>query len=156
MTTPDDESPAKRDTYRPSDYDSPTGPYSRWAFTIVPQAQRSGESWTAWYPGSDWSVTAGSKEEALQKLRSEMDERLREGERYGEYMSTYTEAAHRMHLEKPIPGIYAMDIGLYNELRETEPDADLETVFREAEAKRVAGETYTMSDYRRNHAKDKS
>ncbi|MBV8181451.1 MAG: hypothetical protein JO045_22145 [Mycobacterium sp.] len=130
------------DKYRPPDYDNPTGPYSRWAFHTEPQFEQRGRSWTAWYPGADWTVSAPSKQEAITKLRAES---IRREDRYAS-----DEAVAARHLQEPIPGIYAMDIGLYNELRETETDADLNRAFKEAERARVAGQTYTKDDYFRN------
>ena len=142
---------AKLDKYRPPDYDSATGPYSRWAFQTEPQAKQAGQSWTAWYPGEEWTVSAPTKEEALQQLREEFGlRRMQGGSRYGEYVFAYTEALHRRHLQEPVQGVYAMDIRLYNELRESESDADLKRAFYEAEQKRVMGQPYTKDDYLRN------
>ena len=133
---------AELDKYRPPDYDNPTGPYSRWAFHTEPQFEQRGGSWTAWYPGTDWSVTASSKQEAITQLRTESIHR--------EDKHVSHEAIAARHLQEPIPGIYAMDIGLYNQLRETETAADITRAFGEAERARVAGQTYTRDDYFRN------
>jgi hypothetical protein len=144
------------DPYRPPDYDHPTNPYSRWAFYRLPQAEEGDDGWTAWNPGADWSVSASSKEEALQLLREEMEHRMRAGDKYGDYLIAYSKDVDRRHLEQPIRGVYAMDIGLYNHLRETESRDDIARAFAEAEEQRVAGQPYTMDDYRRNRAKDKA
>jgi hypothetical protein len=131
------------DNYRPPDYNNPTGPFSRWAFRTYPQFERNGDgSWTAWYPGRDWSVSAPSKTEAINRLR---DESIARTDRYAT-----DEAVCARHLQTPIPGIYAMDVGLANELAETESQEDLQRAFVEAEAARVAGRCYTKADYQRS------
>lgn len=136
--------------YRPPDYDRPTGPYSRWSFHIEPQVERRADCWAAWYPGEDWSVTAAGKDEALQQLMDEFSRRMSSGNRFGEYVDDYTDRLCRRHLHDPVQGVYAMDVGVCNQLRETESDADIRRAFREAEEKRVQGLPYTKEDYLRN------
>ncbi|SPX94908.1 hypothetical protein [Mycobacterium xenopi] len=138
---------ATLDKYRPPDYDAPTNPHSRWAFHIEPQAQQTGQSWTAWYPGADWTVTAPTKEAALQQLRDEFGRRLKESG-YSARAFAFTDALYRRHLQDPVQGVYAMDVGVYNELRELgETPADLQEGFHEAEDRRVNGQPYTKEDY---------
>ncbi len=133
------------DKYRPPDYDDPTaGPFSKWAFLTVPQFELSDGNWVAWYPGADWTVSAASKADAITRLR---ETAMRRSGRY-----TEDEAICARHLREPIPGIYAMDIGVCNELRETESEEDVNAAFIEAERYRQAGRTYTKADYERHIA----
>lgn len=94
-------------------------------------------------------IPAPSKEEALQRLRDEFGRRLKDSGCSTQAFA-FTDAVYRKHLQEPVPGVYAMDIGLYNELRETESDADLNRAFHEAEQRRVKGQPYTTDDYFRN------
>ena len=49
---------------------------------------------------------------------------------------------------------YAMDVGVCNQLRETESEADINRAFKEAEANRARGLPYTKDDYLRNRRKE--
>jgi hypothetical protein len=134
---------AELDKYRPPDYDNPTGPFSRWAFLRITQFEQRDNEWVAWSPGEDFSVSAPTKEQAATRLR---EESMRRNDRYAT-----NEAIFARHLHEPIPGIYAMDIGLYNELRELgESEADLSRAFHEAEQRRAMGQPYTKGNYFRN------
>ncbi|MGH3968746.1 MAG: hypothetical protein ACRDTV_11670, partial [Mycobacterium sp.] len=113
------------DRYRPPDYDNPTGPYSRWAFRTEPLLEQCGDQWVAWHPGRDWSVSAPSEDEALRPLQEVSIGRP------GWYAED--EAVCARHLQDPIPGSYAMDIGVYNRLRETESIEDINAAFEKAE-----------------------
>jgi hypothetical protein len=130
--------------YRPPDYDSPTGPFSRWAFLSVAQVEQRGDQWVAWHPGRDWTVRAPTEDEALRRLQEASIGRP------GWYAEN--EAVCARHLQEPIPGIYAMDIGLFNQLRESETDTDLDLAFEDAERYRQAAKSYTKADYDREAA----
>ncbi|BCO35652.1 hypothetical protein MHEC_20850 [Mycobacterium heckeshornense] len=117
----------------------------RFAFRMKPQFEHTTDGWRAWYPGSDWSVTAPSAEEARQKLVAEVNRR-REA---GEDPKAFQEAVYRKHLQEPVPGVYAMDNELYRYVaRETGYDQDaLQEVFEESERRRALGESFTKADY---------
>lgn len=133
------------DKYRPPDYDNPTGPFSRWAFQKVRQCEQRGDEWVAWYPGADWSVSAPTEHEAHKSL---IEKDMHRRDRYAS-----DEATFARHLENPIPGIYAMDIGVFNQLRETETEEDINAAFEVAERYRQAGKAYTKADYERDIAR---
>jgi hypothetical protein len=128
------------DKYRPPDYDNPTGPWSRWAFRTIPQFEQRGDQWVACQPGDeDFIVTAPTRDEAARKLREHSMART---DRYA-----HDEAIFARHLQDPIPGIYAMDIGVFNELRETESHESVNRAMEDAERYRQAGRVYTKADY---------
>jgi hypothetical protein len=114
----------------------------RWAFHMEPQVEQDGESWTASYPAFDWSVSAPSREEALQRLRDEFARR----QNAGEIAPDYADAVYLRHLREPIPGIYAMDNEVFLQLRD-EPWTTHRRAFKEAEEKRRLGQPYTIADY---------
>lgn len=127
------------DKYRPPDYNNPTGPWSRWAFRTTPQWEHNSDgSWTVRPPGDD-PVTAPTKEDAATRMR---ERSLARPDHYA-----HDEAICARHLKDPIPGIYAMDIGVFNELRETESDDNINRAFEDAEAFRREGRVYTKADY---------
>src|ERR1700733_3453097 len=115
----------------------------QWAFHMEPLFIQHGESWTGSYPDADWSVSARTKEEAQDKLGAEFIRR----QNAGEDALAYSDTVYLRHLQKPVPGVYAMDNELYRELRGE--GADTHRAFREAEQKRMRGETYTKEDYLR-------
>ena len=120
------------------EYDSPSNELMRWAFHMDPQVTQNGESWTASYPEADWSVSAPSREEALQRLGEEFIRR----QNAGENALGYADAVYLRHLQNPIPGVYAMDNEVFLQLRD-EPWTEHSRAFKEAEEKRVLGEPYT-------------
>jgi hypothetical protein len=61
-------------------------------------------SWRAYYPASDWSITAESREAAIAKLQREDQRRSKE---QPAYMAERYETLRR-HLVGPIPGVYAI------------------------------------------------
>jgi hypothetical protein len=117
----------------------------RWAFRMKPQAEPTGDHWKAFYPGSDWSVSAPSKKEALQQLEAEV-RRRRDA---GDDPFAFSEVVYRQHLRDPIPGVYAMDNELYRQLlREVGYDQNaMQQVFEESERRRAQGQSYTKADY---------
>ncbi|MBV8863653.1 MAG: hypothetical protein JO082_04605 [Mycobacterium sp.] len=117
----------------------------QWAFHIEPWFTHDGESWTGTYPNADWSVSAPTEEEAHDKLGAEFIQH----QNAGEDDLAYANAVMLRHLRKPVPGMYAMANELYLELKD-EPRADMDRAFKEAEAKRLRGETYTKDDYLRS------
>jgi len=108
----------------------------QWAFEVEPVFTQEGESWTGSYPGADWSVSAPTEAEAREKLGAEFIRRQNAGE----------------HLQEPIAGVYAMDNEVYLQLRD-EPWTEHSRAFKEAEAKRLRGETYTKEDYLRGRGR---
>jgi hypothetical protein len=132
------------DKYRPPNYDNPTGPFSRWAFMRVTQFEQRGDEWVAWSPGEDWTVSAPTKDEAARQLQ---EHDMRRSDLYAA-----REAIFARHLQEPIRGIYAMDIGVHNQLAETECDEDINAAFEVAERYRQAGKSYTKADYERDIA----
>jgi hypothetical protein len=115
------------------------------AFRMTPQFERIYDGWRASYPGSDWSVTAPSEEEARQKLVDEVNRRRDAGED----PKAFQEAVCRRHLQEPVPGVYAMDNELYRYVaRETGYDQDaLQEAFEESERRRALGASFTKADY---------
>jgi hypothetical protein len=118
------------------------GPDRRYAFHLQPQLERSSGTWTARYPEADWSVSAPSKEQALQRLGEEFIRR----QNAGEDPLAYAEAVYRRHLRDPVPGVYAVDNELYRELVHA-PESDRKRAIEEAERRRRRGQPYTRSDY---------
>ncbi|MEE6140677.1 hypothetical protein SKC41_30750 [Mycobacterium sp. 050128] len=75
--------------------------------------QQSDQSWKAWYPKSDWHVTADTEQGATQKLHDEFERRLNAGE-----LDTQPdESLLTQHLSDPIPGVYAIDRDDYMRIR---------------------------------------
>jgi hypothetical protein len=117
----------------------------RYAFHLEPQLEVDDESWTALYPDADWSVSGGSREEALQRLGEEFVRR----QNAGEDPLAYAEAVYRRHLRSPVAGVYAVDNELYRELVHA-PGSERKRVIEEAERRRRLGEPYTLADYLRD------
>lgn len=86
----------------------------QYVLVVRPQAeQQADETWKAWYPKSDWSVTAKTKPAALQELRDEFERRLSAGLADNEP----DEALLAEHLAAPIPGVYAIEQATYMRMR---------------------------------------
>lgn len=116
---------------------------TQYAFEMEPQfTQARDGTWTATYPGADWSVSAPSEADARDKLGEEFIRRQNSGNN----PLTYAEQVYRRHLSEPVPGVYAIDNELYRELVHAS-QAERERVVREAERRRVAGLSYTRADY---------
>jgi hypothetical protein len=117
----------------------------RYAFHMEPQLEVEDDSWTALYPDADWSVSGGSREEALQRLGEEFVRR----QNAGEDPLAYAEAVYRRHLRTPVVGVYAVDNELYRELVHA-PASERKRVIEEAERRRRLGQPYTLADYLRD------
>jgi len=116
----------------------------QYAFQREPQLRADGNAWIASYPGSDWSVSGGSRDEALQRLGEEFVRR----QNSGDDPLAYADDVYRRHLREPIDGIYAVDNELYRQLIDATPE-ERERVVQEAERRRRRGQTYTLADYQR-------
>lgn len=86
----------------------------QYVIVVRPQVeQQSDQSWKAWYPKSDWHVTADTEEGATQKLRDEFERRVNAGE-----LDTQAEESLlQQHPTNPIPGLYAIDRDDYMRVR---------------------------------------
>jgi hypothetical protein len=115
----------------------------QYAFHMEPQLVANGDTWTASYPGADWSTSGPSSAEALERLGKEFIRR----QNAGEDPLSYAEDVYRRHLREPVDGVYAVDNELYRELVHA-PSAERERTVKEAERRRRLGEPYTLSDYR--------
>jgi hypothetical protein len=115
----------------------------QYAFHMEPQLVANGDTWTAFYPGADWSTSGPSSAEALERLGEEFIRR----QNAGEDPLSYAEDVYRRHLREPVDGVYAVDNELYRELVHA-PSAERERTVKEAERRRRLGEVYTLSDYR--------
>jgi hypothetical protein len=129
----------------PADDDVSANELRRYAFHMDPQVHAHGESWTAAYPGANWSVSGSSSQEALQRLGEEFIRR----ENAGEDPLAYAEAVYRSHLREPVAGVYAVDNELYRELVHA-PAAERKRAIEEAERRRRLGQHYTLADYLRD------
>jgi hypothetical protein len=86
----------------------------QYAVVIQPRVEQQDDtSWRAWYPESDWFVTADSKQAATQKLHDEYARRLTAGE----IDTDREDALLEKHLAQPIPGVYAIDSETYLRIR---------------------------------------
>ncbi len=119
----------------------------QYAFEMKPQIRADGDAWTASYPGSDWSVSGSSRDEALQRLGEEFVRK----QKSGDDPLGYADDVYRRHLREPIDGIYAVDNELYRQLIDAPPE-ERERAVREAERRRRLGQEYTLADYRRESA----
>jgi hypothetical protein len=117
----------------------------KYAFHMEPQLVADGDTWTASYPGADWSTSGTSSAEALERLGVEFTRR----QNAGEDALSYAEDVYRRHLRDPVDGVYAVDNELYRELVHAS-SAERERTVKEAERRRRLGEAYTLSDYRRD------
>ncbi|MCV7303510.1 hypothetical protein H7J93_28225 [Mycobacterium barrassiae] len=134
--------------HTPADDDDQSSDLTKYAFHMEPQLERSDESWTASYPGADWSVSAPNKESALQRLGEEFIRR----QNAGEDPLAYADAVYRRHLREPVQGVSAVDNELYRELVHA-PEAERKRAIEEAERRRRLGQPYTKSDYLRHREK---
>ena len=128
-----------------SDDDVADDEFYQYAFHMEPQLRADGNVWIASYPGSDWSETGGSRDEALQRLGEEFVRR----QNSGDDPLAYAEDVYRRHLHEPIDGIYAVDNELYRQLIDATPE-ERERAVNDAERRRRLGERYTLSDYLRD------
>ncbi len=130
-----------------ADEPTDTDELRRYAFHMEPQLEADGDGWTASYPGADWSVSGGNREEALQRLGDEFVRR----QNANENPLAYADDVYRRHLREPINGIYAVDNELYRELVHAPAD-ERDRAVREAERRRRLGQTYTLAEYLRDRA----
>ena len=129
----------------PGDNAVPSDELMQYAFHLEPLVETSGDSWTASYPGANWSVSGSSRQEALQRLGKEFIRR----QNAGDDPLSHADAVYRRHLRNPVPGVYAVDNELYRALVHA-PAPDRERAIREAERRRRSGQAYTMADYLRD------
>ena len=123
----------------------------RYAFHMEPQVEERGESWTATYPGADWSVSGNSGDEALRLLaRSSFAARMPV-----EDPLAYAEGIYRRHLREPVAGVYAVDNELYRELVHA-PAPERKRIIEKAELRRRLGQPYMLSDYLRDRQSSRS
>lgn len=129
--------------------DDDAGPdeLQQYAFHMEPQLSRDGSTWTASYPGADWSVSGGSSDEALMRLGEEFIRR----QNANDDPLAYADDVYRRHLREPIDGIYAVDNDLYRELVHA-PAAERDRAVKEAERRRRLGQTYTLAEYLRDRS----
>jgi hypothetical protein len=123
----------------------------RYAFHMEPQVEERGESWTATYPGADWSVSGNSRDEALRLLGEEFIRR----QNAAEDPLAYAEGIYRRHLREPVAGVYAVDNELYRELVHA-PAPERKRIIEKAELRRRLGQPYTLSDYLRDRQSSRS
>ncbi|ATA28110.1 hypothetical protein MLM_1470 [Mycobacterium lepraemurium] len=118
----------------------------RWAFRVQPQTEQRNAAWQASYPGTDWSVSAPTEDEARQRLQEEVERRRAAGK-------DPFAAIYRRHLRETIPDVYAMDNALYHEVaRKSGYDQNaLQQAFEEAERRRALGKPYTKVEYQAEH-----
>ncbi len=121
----------------------------QYAFHIEPQLVANGDTWTASYPGANWSVTGSSEHQALERLGEEFIRR----QNAGDDPLSYADDVYRRHLREPVAGVYAVDNELYRELVHA-PSAERERTVKEAERRRRLGEAYTLSEYKRDRQND--
>jgi hypothetical protein len=114
---------------------------------MEPQVEERGESWTARYPGADWSVSGTCADDALRRLGEEFVRR----QSSGQDPLAYADDVYRRHLLEPVAGVYAVDNELYRELVHA-PAAERKRVIEEAERRRRMGQPYTLADYLRDRA----
>ncbi|PEG39589.1 hypothetical protein CQY20_10085 [Mycolicibacterium agri] len=112
---------------------------------MEPQTSQVGDEWTAAYPGADWSASGRTRAEALQRLGEEFTRR----QNAGEDVLAYATIIYRRHLREPVEGVYAVDNDLYRELIHAPAD-ERKRAIEELERRRRSGQTYTLSDYRRD------
>ena len=117
----------------------------QYAFHMEPQVRTDGDGWSAAYPGSDWSVSGSSRDEALQRLGEEFARRQNSG---GDPLA-FADDVYRRHLREPIDGIYAVDNELYRQLIDA-PVEERDRAVQEAERRRRLGQSYTLADYHRD------
>jgi hypothetical protein len=100
---------------RADDTDVDVGFYCR------PQVEQLQDgSWRGRYPTADWSVVAGDRESAIEKVKQEDQRRLRE---QPGYMARQYQVM-RQHLIEPISGVYAFSKELGGRIRES-PNAEV-------------------------------
>ncbi|WP_156764829.1 hypothetical protein [Mycobacterium sp. 1081908.1] len=88
-------------------------------------------SWRAYYPASDWSITAASRDAAIAKLQLEDQRRSQE---QPDYTATRYRALRR-HLIEPIPGVYAISQEEAERIRSTpDPQAEFNRIADEMDA----------------------
>src|SRR4051794_2722733 len=70
---------------------------------MEPQVVADGDTWTASYPGADWSTSGPSGAEALERLGEEFIRR----QNAGDDPLSYAADVYRRHLRAPVDGVYA-------------------------------------------------
>ncbi len=118
--------------------------YEQYATHIRPIiTQTSDQTWRAQYPGVDWHITADSEQAAGDEIAKEALRRHDAGE-------PNAQPPHDLllqHLQRPIPGVYALDRELFLYLRSNAGHTETQQAFEEAERRRAAGRSYTKDDY---------
>lgn len=110
--------------------------------------QQDDGQWRAQYPGLNWYVTADTEQAAAAKLGEEALRRVDAGE-------DNAQPPHDLltrHLVEPIPGVQALDRELFVYLRQEHGVQAVERAFEESERRRALGQSYTKSDYLREHS----
>jgi hypothetical protein len=102
------------------------------------------DNWVAWYPHTQWSVTAATEADAREDLRVTFAERS-----HIEYHLQVALEFYEQHLAAPIPGMHAMDAELYDHLKDG-PQAVLDTAFAESERWRAGGRHLSRADFIRD------
>jgi hypothetical protein len=122
----------------------------QYAVGFTPQTVELADgSWEASYPGDEWSVTAESKEAAIEMLKAEELQRIQDPVRRRQRR----EAIKREHLVTPVPGVAVMDAKLFHHLvTEKVTRAEIDRVFEEAERRRAVGQPYSVADYVADHS----
>lgn len=119
--------------------------YQQYATHIRPTITPTDDhKWRAQYPGLDWHVIADNEQAAGDAIT---DEALRRHDA-GQPDAEPPHDLLRRHLQKPIPGVYALDRELFLYLRSHAGLSEIQQAFEEAERRRAAGRSYTKkSDY---------
>lgn len=118
--------------------------YENYAVSIQPVITKmSDDRWRAQYPGVDWHVVTDTEAAAGDELVNEALRRADAG-------LPDAQPPHdilKRHLDKPIPGVFALDRELFLYLRTHEGVAKVQLAFEEAERRRATGQPYTKADY---------
>jgi hypothetical protein len=106
------------------------------AFYSRPQLERLADrSWQAHYPAMDWSITAESREEAIEQLKQED---MRRAESVPNYIVA-RQAALSKHLTNPIPGVYAIPMSMIEQFMGTRDEqTELNRIADEMDAGLIA------------------
>ncbi|SPX94878.1 hypothetical protein [Mycobacterium xenopi] len=100
--------------------------YEQYATHIRPLiTQISADQWRAQYPGLTWHVTAESEQAAADEITKEALRRLDAGQDDAQPPHDLL----KRHLEKPLPGVYAMDRELFLYLRENAGHTETQRAF---------------------------
>jgi hypothetical protein len=103
-----------------------------WEFYSRPQFEQLADgSWRARYPVADWSVTAETRQAAVETLIAEDLRKVKEDPGYS---VRKFKALHR-HLIEPIPGVYAITREQGERARASgDPQAEFERIANEIDA----------------------